>query len=85
MSPELVTDIDELSEDGEYRYIHGTKDKHIFTVDLRCKDDEDFADYGEGAIQFQYRDGYVSDLPVSNVKKQISDGKIVYLEPRLQR
>jgi hypothetical protein len=85
MSPEPVTDIDELSEDKEYRYIHGTEAKHIFTVDLCCKNDENFADYGEGAVQFQYRDGYVSDLPVSNVKEQISDGKIVYLEPRLQR
>lgn len=75
--------IDEL-EDGEtYHFIpddeidvEDSDRKYEFSVDLGAMDDDDFAGYGEGAIQMQYRDGYVSDVPVSNVKRYIERGAI---------
>lgn len=73
----IIESVDEL-EDGETYHYVGTPDgrKSTFTVDLRHADADDFAGYGEGSIQFQYRDGYVADLPVSNVERDIGEGKI---------
>lgn len=83
--PDPLESVDEFDDEELYRYEHGTEKKHCFRVNLDYADSENFADYGEGAIQFQYRDGYVADLPRSKVEAQIADGKIVPLEARLKR
>lgn len=68
-----VGDIDELSENATYRYSHADPgdESRTFSVNLDYVDADDFAGYGEGAVQFHYQDGYVADLPVSNVEFQI--------------
>lgn len=77
-TPRTVEDVDDLSEDELYRYEHADEgdDSRTFRVNLRYQDSDDFADYGEGAIQFEYLDGYVADIPVSRVEEQTEANKI---------
>lgn len=73
-----IDSVDELVDGETYHYVHAERgdDSRTFRVDRRHADADDFAGYGEGAISFLYFDGYVADLPVSTVEKQIADGKI---------
>lgn len=75
-----IDDISELQDGETYHYTqHGPNadpDRLTFTVDLTHMDDDDFDGYGEGAISLHYHDGYVADVPVSNIEEQIEEGKI---------
>lgn len=73
-----VREIDDLAEGVTYRYAGaepGDRER-TFEVDLKWLDDDDFADYGEGAVTLLYQDGYVANVPRSNIEAMIAAHKI---------
>lgn len=74
--PEPIADLDDLEEGRYYRYgaDPDADDDVVFRVDRSA--DEPGEIYDSGCITFEYRDGYVSDLPVENVERYIEEERI---------
>jgi len=65
-----------------YHYVNGRgrddPDRYSFRVNLSHADDDSFDGFDEGVITLHYRDGYVADVPVSDIERQINEGKIAH-------
>lgn len=73
-STRVVSDIEEIKDDGEYRYQYPddeTDDTDRYRFRAEWWDDDSH-------VTLYYRDGYVSDVPVENLERYISEEKIVY-------
>lgn len=67
-----ITTLDELHHNEVYCYHGKTDDEHTFTVKRHDKEENG----GYETIQLNYKDGYVADVPVENIERHISEGKI---------
>lgn len=73
--PQEISQLEELYHNEEYCYHEKTDDEHTFTVKRHDKDENG----GFETIQLNYKDGYVADVPVENIERHISEGKIYKL------